>query len=144
MPGRDLERLAQTRVMPVSHRPDAVMRGGRSEVSPRALEAHGVRAVGAYRQVAPDQWSVPVVYVSQRAAPWYGRRWVHITAIVVGAILALGALVTWAILALGVLGFAAAVFVSALAVALLARVARGGPRGGVSVTTTTTTRVRVR
>lgn len=145
MAGRDLERMSQTRIMPVSHRPDraeAVFRGDRASVGAAALEAHGVRAVGAYRKVGPNEWTIPVVYVSQRALPWYGRRWVHVTAITVGAILALGALVAWAIMAMGALGFGAAILASGATIAVLVRFSRGGGRRGVSVTTTTSVRVR--
>jgi len=143
---RDLARLPETRVMPVVHRrdkrPDVIMVGTASELS-EATKSAGLQVVGRYTPRPDGRYSVPVVYVSKRATPWYGRRWVHVTAVILGALLALGSAVSLAILHLGLPGFIATIVAAAFVIAGLTRVSRGGGRS-VSVSTTTTTKVRVR
>jgi hypothetical protein len=139
MASRDLER---TRRYEVSDFPPGtrMLVGDRQDLD-AAIAGGGVRAVGKFNPGANGVTSVPVVYVSQRALPFHERH--RIALLVSGGVLLLASGIAWIILAVGLGWFLFGIGAAALAVALLARISRGGGgRTNVSVTTTTTVKVR--
>jgi hypothetical protein len=135
--------LERTRVYQMSDFPPGtrMLVGDRADLD--AMLAQGtVRAVGKFNQLSGGASSVPVVYVSQRAKPFYVRHRLAlgITGVLVTMVTAIGV----AIMAVGVWWFLGGVLAAATVISILVRYSRGGGRHRVSVTTTTTTNVRVR
>lgn len=138
--GSDLER---TRRYEVSDFPPGtrMLMGNRRDLD-EAIRERGMRPVGKFNVGANGVTTVPVVYVSKRAQPFYVRhRW---PLIIGGGVLSLASGVAILIMTVGLPWFIAGVVLMAFTIATLARYSRGGGGRRVSVTTTTTTNVRVR
>lgn len=142
----DLEKLSKTLRFPAPARSETPVIGARRDVW--NYMGHGgsqaamgeIRAHGRYNGGGP---AIPVTYVSKRAVRWYERRWVHVLAIVVGALLTLAAGITWAIMSLGLATFLALVLgIPTAGVVLASWLKSRGGGGGATVTTTTTVRLR--
>lgn len=128
MTGKDLER---TRMMP------AAQWGDKTVFIPRPAELDS-RTVDAWPVTIPQTRT----YVSKRATPFLIRH--RFAFLISGSLLAIASGVTVIVIAVGWWWFLGSIAAAALFVALLARITRGGPRGGRYVEVTTTTRVRVR
>lgn len=128
---------------PVRHG-DSKMVVGSREVIGEMVRTGEVRAIGKYHDLGQGMIGLPVVYVSKRAKPWYAKRWVHFTSVIVGLFCLLLFLAYWAIMTFGPALFFGGVVASAMFVAWLVRFSRGGVGRGQYVDVTTTTRVRAR
>lgn len=130
-------------VAPVRHG-DPKMVVGRREVIGEMVRDGEVRAIGKYHDLGQGMISLPVVYVSKRAIPWYAKRWVHFTSVIVGLFCLLIFLAYWAIMSFGPILFFGGVAASVAFLAWLIGLSRGGAGRGRYVDVTTTTRVRAR
>jgi hypothetical protein len=119
-------------------RPDGVLVGTADDLRAAVRSGHYL-AVGRVVRRVDWRYEVPVIYVSQRALPWWQRRGTHVASIVAGVLLSLAAFIAWVLSTLGpALSLAALVGVPVIGGALAAARARR------SVTVTTTTRVRIK